>query len=65
MMEDFIERTLRERRSLEVALVDILAKYARVPSGNERCLLEQMIVVLEHEIAYRKSTRGERNHVAI
>jgi hypothetical protein len=34
MDEDFIERTLRERRSLPDALTDMLAKYKRIPSGN-------------------------------
>jgi hypothetical protein len=43
IMEEFIERTLRERRSLEAALADILTKHARIPSGQERSVLEQMI----------------------
>jgi hypothetical protein len=54
-MEDFIERTLRERRSLQVALTYILAKYDRIPSGNERSMLERMIMVLKDEIALRQN----------
>jgi len=65
IMEEFIERTLRERRSLEAALADILTKHARIPSGQERSLLEQMISVLTHEIALRKNPRGDRNDVAV
>ena len=59
-MEDFIERTLRERRSLQHALTDIVAKYGRVPSGGERSMLERMIEVLKDEIALRH----DRPHVA-
>jgi len=65
IMEEVIERTLRERRSLEAALADILTKHARIPSGQERSLLEQMISVLTHEIALRKNPRGDRNDVAV
>jgi hypothetical protein len=65
-MEEFIERTLRERRSQEAdALANILTKHARIPSGQERSLLEQMISVLTHEIALRKNPRGDRNDVAV
>ena len=64
IMEDFIERTLRERRSLEAALADISAKHERIPSGQERGLLEQMISVLRNEIAL-KNPRGGRNDVAV
>ena|SRR5437868_4054927 len=56
-MEDFIERTLRERRSLQHALTDIVAKYGRVPSGGERSMLERMIEVLKEEIALRRDRR--------
>jgi hypothetical protein len=52
-MEDFIERTLKERRTLNAALADILAKYILIPPGNERCTLERMIDVLKAEIALR------------
>jgi hypothetical protein len=55
-MEDFIERTLRERRSLQGALADIVAKYGRIPSGTERSMLERMIEVLKDEIAIRQDT---------
>jgi hypothetical protein len=56
MMEDFIERTLRERRSLHRALADMLAKYDRIASGTERSMLERMIEVLKAEIALRQAT---------
>jgi hypothetical protein len=39
-MEDFIERSLRERRSLQHALADLVVKYDRIPSGSERSMLE-------------------------
>ena len=55
MDEDFIERTLRERRSLPDALTDMLAKYNRIPSGDERSMLERMIEVLKDEIALRQN----------
>lgn len=54
MMEDFIERTLRERRTLQGALADILAKHDHIPSGIERSMLERMIEVLKEEIALRQ-----------
>ena len=53
MMEEFIERTLRERRSLQGALADMVAKYDRIPSGSERSMLERMIEVLREEIVLR------------
>src|SRR2546430_13955588 len=56
MMEDFIERTLRERRSLQHALVDLVVKYDRIPSGSERSMLERMIEVLKEEIALRRGS---------
>ena len=55
-MEDFIERTLRERRSLQNALSDIVAKYSRIPAGIERSMLERMIEALQDEIAFRQDT---------
>jgi hypothetical protein len=55
-MDDFMERTLRERRSLQGALVDILSKYNRIPSGTERRMLERMIGVLKDEIALRQNS---------
>ena len=54
--EDFIERTLRERRSLQGALSELMTKYSRIPSGNERSMLERMIEVLKDEIALRQNT---------
>ena len=59
MMEDFIERTLRERRTLQGALADMLAKCDRIPSGQERSMLERMIELLREEIALRR----DRLHV--
>ena len=56
MMEEFIERTLRERRSLQGALADMVAKYDRIPSGSERSMLERMIEVLKEEIALRRDS---------
>ena len=64
MQEDFIERTLRERRSLHDVLADISGKHARIPSGTEKRMLERMITVLEHEITLRTNRRGDRNDVA-
>ena len=66
-MEDFIERTLRERRSLEAALADILTKHAGIPpgSGQERDLLERMIAALRHEIVLRTNPRGDRYDVPV
>ena len=64
-MEDFIERTLRERRSLEAALADISAKHERISSGQERSLLERMIAGLTPEIVLRKNPCGDRNDVAV
>ena len=55
-MEDFIERTLRERRSLQGALADIVAKHDRIPSGVERSMLEQLIAALKEEIALRQNS---------
>jgi hypothetical protein len=56
MMEDFIERTLRERRSLQGALAEMVAKHDRIPSGKERSMLERMIEVLREEIALRQNS---------
>jgi hypothetical protein len=54
IMEDFIERTLRERLSLQGALADMMAKYDHIPCGSERSMLERMIEVLKDEIALRR-----------
>ena len=55
-MEEFIERTLRERRTLQQALADMLAKYNRIPSSIERRMLERMIHVMKDEIALRQNS---------
>ena len=55
-MEDFIETTLRERRSLQQALADLLVKCKRLPPNNERSALERMIEGLKAEIASRNTT---------
>jgi hypothetical protein len=54
--EDFIERTLRERRTLQQARADMLAKYNRIPSSIERRMLERMIHVMKDEIALRQNS---------
>ena len=59
-MEDFIERTLRERRPMQQALTDLSAKYRRLPPNNERSALERMIEGLKPEIAFR-STAAQTN----
>lgn len=48
----FIELTLRERRSLETALAELLAKYRR--SAGKSVELARMIRELEAEIRYRQ-----------
>ncbi|MBV8492898.1 MAG: hypothetical protein JO162_05415 [Alphaproteobacteria bacterium] len=48
----FIELTLRERRSLETALAELLAKYRR--SSGKSPDLARMIRQLEAEILYRE-----------
>ena len=52
-MDDFIESMLKERRGLEEALADLIAKYNRIPPNNERRALERMIEGLKAEIAVR------------
>jgi hypothetical protein len=59
-MDDFIERTLKERRTPQEALADLLAKYYRIPPNNERRALERMIEDLKAEITLRKTTAGTR-----
>jgi len=61
MMEDFIKRTLRERRTLQGALADMLAKCDRIPSGQERSMLERTIELLKEEIALRRDRRHVMN----
>jgi hypothetical protein len=55
MDDEFIERTLKERRSLQEALADFVAKYDRTPPNNERSALERMIEVIKAEIALRNA----------
>jgi len=54
-MDDFVERMLKDRRTLHQALTDILAKCNRIPRSTERCMLERMIEGLNHEIALRQN----------
>jgi predicted unusual protein kinase regulating ubiquinone biosynthesis (AarF/ABC1/UbiB family) len=54
-IEDFIERTLHERRRLQEALADLLAKYDRIPPNNERDVLGRMIDSLKAEIRSRNA----------
>jgi hypothetical protein len=49
-MTGFIEKTLNDRRTLEKALADLLAKYQREPSPQ----LARMIELLRAEIELRK-----------
>lgn len=49
-MGEYIDASLRERRSLEQAVADLLAKYEKHPSVE----LVRMIRQLEAEIAERK-----------
>ena len=53
--EDFIERTLRERRGLQKALADLLTKYDRIPPNDEQNVLGRMIEGLKAEIAFRNA----------
>ena len=53
-MEDFIERTVRERRPLQQALDALLAKYNLIPSVEERSTLQRMIEILKEEIVLRR-----------
>jgi hypothetical protein len=54
-MDEFVDRMLRDRRTLNQALADIVAKYRRVPRGRDRSMLERMIEVLNDEIAIRRN----------
>jgi len=48
-------RTLKDRRSLQQALADLMAKCSSLPPNNERSALERMIDGLEAEIEVRKA----------
>ena len=52
---DFIDLILRERRSLETALADLMAKYNR--SSFKSPQLARMIRQLKAEISERQSAR--------
>ena len=56
---DVIDLILRERRSLEAALADLVEKYNR--SSYKSPDLARMIRQLKAEIAQRKSVRGARH----
>ena len=60
-MDEFVDRMLRDRRTLHQALIDISAKYNRIPPGGERSMLERMIEVLQGEIALRQNTLSVAN----
>jgi hypothetical protein len=49
-MDGIIERGIRERRSIEGALADLLAKYEKLPTAE----LARMIRQLHAEIGERK-----------
>ena len=57
-MDDFIERTLKERRALEEVLAHLLTKYKRALLDKQRTELGRMIQSLETEIALRNERRG-------
>ena len=57
-MDDFIERTLKERRTLEGVLADLVAKYERISLQRyQQIELGRMIQWLEEEIALRNKRR--------
>ena len=59
-MDDFIERTIHERRGLQKALADLLTKYDRIPTNDERNVLGRMIDGLKAEIALRNARSARR-----
>jgi hypothetical protein len=54
-MDEFVDRMLRDRRTLHQALADIVAKYSCVPRDKHRSMLERMIEVLDEEITERRN----------
>jgi hypothetical protein len=54
-LDEFVDRMLRDRRTLDQALAEIVAKSDRIPRGKERSMLERMIEVLRDEIALRQN----------
>jgi hypothetical protein len=63
-MDEFVDRMLRDRRTLHQALAEMVAKSDRIPRGKERSMLERMIEVLRDEITLRKNPREDRSDVA-
>jgi len=56
-----LTRVLGDRRTVQQALADIVAKYSRIPRSLKRSMLERMIEVLNAEIALRqKKCEAER-----
>jgi hypothetical protein len=53
VMADFIERVLRERRSLEKAFADMLAEYEHRPTPE----LAERIKIIDAEIARRRGQK--------
>jgi hypothetical protein len=54
-MDEFIERMLKGRRTLDQALTELVAKCNRIPRSKERCMLERMTEVLNGEISIRRN----------
>ena len=54
-MNEFIERMLNERRTLQEALADLLIMHNRIPSNSQRSALDRMIEGLKAEIALRNT----------
>ena len=61
-MDDFIDRVLKERRDLEAALADLLAKYNRMPPSSRSRELARMIEGLSAEIELRNATARQMKH---
>ena len=57
-MDEFLDRMLMERRTLDQALADLLVRQNRIPSNRRRYMLEQMIDGLKAEIALRTTATG-------
>jgi hypothetical protein len=48
-MEDFIEKILRERRSMPAALADLIAQYKRCPTPELARTIELLRTEIEQE----------------
>jgi hypothetical protein len=57
-MDEFLDRMLMERRTLDQALADLLVRQNRIPSNRRRNMLEHMIDGLKAEIALRTTATG-------